>query len=221
MSKIRLHGSSSGHTEVAPAAAAGNNTVTLPNSAGTLLLNNGSAANLTQIPAANLVGLATAGFERSGGIGITEFDHWYLTANITSDGDITSNLSRNDVTGAASQIGTGMSQSSGIFSFPVTGKYLVICNGVFECAGSDSVFLSTEVTTNNSSYTDHTRAVDGNNGSAGRRGSGTSFAFLDVTDITQVKVKFTGSSIGTSSVIRGATDGFIRTSFIFIRLGST
>ena len=62
MSKIRLHGSSSGHTDVAPAAAAGNNTVTLPNSAGTLLLTDGSAASLTSIPAANIVGVATAGF---------------------------------------------------------------------------------------------------------------------------------------------------------------
>ena len=62
MSKIRLHGSSSGHTDVAPAAAAGNNTVTLPNSAGTLLLTDGSAASLTQIPAANIVGVATGGF---------------------------------------------------------------------------------------------------------------------------------------------------------------
>ena len=67
MSKIRLHGSSSGHTEVAPAASAGNNTVTLPNSAGTLLLTDGSAASLTQIPAANIVGVATAGFSKSGG----------------------------------------------------------------------------------------------------------------------------------------------------------
>ena len=68
MSKIRLHGSSSGHTEVAPAAAAGNNTVTLPNSAGTLLLTDGSAASLTQIPAANIVGVATAGLASSSGI---------------------------------------------------------------------------------------------------------------------------------------------------------
>jgi len=68
MSKIRLHGSSSGHTEVAPAAAAGNNTVTLPNSAGTLLLSDGSAASLTQIPAANIVGVATAGLASSSGI---------------------------------------------------------------------------------------------------------------------------------------------------------
>ena len=153
--------------------------------------------------------------------GISEFDQWYLTADFTSNSDITSNLSRNDLAGAASQIGTGMSQSSGIFSFPITGKYLVICNGVFECAGSDSVFLTTQVTTNNSSYAAHTRAADGNNGTGGRRGSGTSFAFLDVTDITQVKVKFTASSLSSSSSIRGATETFIRTGFIFIRLGDT
>ena len=153
--------------------------------------------------------------------GISEFDQWYLTADKTSDGDLTSNLSRNNLTGAASQIGTGMEETSGIFKFPRTGKYLVICNGVFECAGSDSVFLTTNVTINNSSYVAHTRAADGNNGTGGRRGSGTSFAFLDVTDITQVKVKFTASSLGSGSNIRGATDTFIRTGFIFIRLGDT
>ena len=69
MSKIRLHGSSSGHTEVAPAAAAGNNTVTLPNSAGTLLLTDGSAASLTEIPAANIVGVCTSGLTKTGGFG--------------------------------------------------------------------------------------------------------------------------------------------------------
>ena len=37
MSKIRLHGTSSGYTEIAPVAASGNNTLTLPND-GTCLL---------------------------------------------------------------------------------------------------------------------------------------------------------------------------------------
>ena len=181
-------------------------------------------------PAADTIKFATGGVDimsiTNSGIagitaGITEFDQWYLTANHTGDTDITSNLSRNDMPGAGSQIGTGMSQSSGIFSFPTTGKYLVIANIIFECAGSDSVFVSTNVTTNNSSYSTHCRAADGNNGTGGRRGSGTSFAFIDVTDITQVKVKFTALSISSGSSIRGATDSFIRTSFLFIRLGDT
>ena len=62
MSKIRLHGSSSGYMEIAPPAAGSSETITLPNSAGEVLLSDGSAASLTQIPAANIVGVATAGF---------------------------------------------------------------------------------------------------------------------------------------------------------------
>ena len=97
MSKIRLHGSSSGYIEIAPVAASGNNTLTLPND-GTIISQDsngavgvtsitvgtgvtigdgrvtcttvhGSAASLTQIPAANIVGVCTAGFSRTGGFG--------------------------------------------------------------------------------------------------------------------------------------------------------
>ena len=67
MSKIRLHGSSSGYMEIAPPAAASSATVTLPNSAGEVLLTDGSAASLTQIPAANIVGVCTAGLTKGGG----------------------------------------------------------------------------------------------------------------------------------------------------------
>ena len=97
MSKIRLHGSSSGYTEIAPVAASGNNTLTLPND-GTIISKDsngavgvtsitvgtgvtigdgritcstlhGSAASLTSIPAANIVGVCTSGFTKTGGFG--------------------------------------------------------------------------------------------------------------------------------------------------------
>ena len=67
MSKIRLHGSSSGYMEIAPPAAGSSETITLPNSAGEVLLSNGSAASLTQIPAANIVGVCTAGLGNASG----------------------------------------------------------------------------------------------------------------------------------------------------------
>jgi len=69
MSKIRLHGSSSGYMEIAPPAAGSSATVTLPNSAGEILLSDGSAASLTQIPAANIVGVCTSGLTKTGGFG--------------------------------------------------------------------------------------------------------------------------------------------------------
>ena len=97
MSKIRLHGSSSGYTEIAPVAASGNNTLTLPND-GTIISKDsngavgvtsitvgtgvtigdgrvtcttvhGSAASLTSIPAANIVGVCTSGLTKTGGFG--------------------------------------------------------------------------------------------------------------------------------------------------------
>ena len=152
--------------------------------------------------------------------GISEFDHWYLTSDVTADGDITSNLSRNDKTGAPSQIGTGMSQSSGVFTFPSTGKYLVIVSVEYGLNGSDNVNFRTQVTTNNSSYSNQGRAIDGNNGSGVRSGNATSFSFIDVTDTSQVKVKFNVSSITAGSTVKGdATD--ISTSFVFVRLGNT
>ena len=69
MSKIRLHGSSSGYMEIAPPAAGSSATVTLPNSAGEILLSDGSAASLTSIPAANIVGVCTSGLTKTGGFG--------------------------------------------------------------------------------------------------------------------------------------------------------
>ena len=91
MSKIRLHGSSSGYTEIAPVAASGNNTLTLPNDGTIISQDSNGAVGVTSvtvgtgvtigdgrvtatsfvgaIPAASIVGVATAGFERSGGFG--------------------------------------------------------------------------------------------------------------------------------------------------------
>ena len=93
MSKIRLHGSSSGYMEIAPPAAASSATVTLPNSAGEVLLSDGSAASLTQIPAANIVGVATGGFKRSGETSLQVLEEFFSPCDgstiATSGGNIT------------------------------------------------------------------------------------------------------------------------------------
>ena len=152
--------------------------------------------------------------------GILEFDQWYLTSNKTDNTDITANLIRNDRTGAASQIGTGMTLSSGIFTFPTTGKYLVIVQGIFSTNGADNCEIGTKVTTNNSSYTLVAIASDGNNGSGTKQSSGTSFYFLDVTDTSQVKVKFTVDSLGSGSNVQG-NSSYLKSNFVFIRIGDT
>ncbi len=184
-----------------------------------------SGANLTNLPAANLTGTLPAinGANLTGLIsGITEFDYWYLTTSVTSDSDLTSNLIRNDRAGItpSERIGTGMSESSGVFTFPSTGKWLVFVIGGFVINGSDSVSLDTQVTTNNSSYSTHSRATDGS-GSGTRTGSGSSLAFIDVTDTSQVKVKFSVGSLSSGSYLIGNSASYISTAFIFVRIGDT
>ena len=154
--------------------------------------------------------------------GILEFDSWYHTSNKAgSTGVLDANLARNNFAAAASQIGTGMTESSGVFTFPRTGKYLVIFNGQFALNGSTNVVVYTQVTSNNgASFQNHARALDGNNGSGERSGSGCSFAFIDVTDTSQVKVRFNVGVIGGSDAVSGSTS-FQTTTFTFIRIGDT
>ena len=194
---------------------------------GPLTGTTGIGATITHQGHAQFAGVCTAtSFVGSGAsltgltAGITEFDSWYLTSNKTSDGDLTSNLSRQNKLGSASPLGTGMSESNGVFTFPNTGKWLVIVEATFQLNNADNVALDTYVTTNNSSYTLTHRAIDGNNGSGGKHGSGTSFCFLDVTDTSQVKVKFAAASIGSGSYVT-AEQSYVQTGFHFIRIGDT
>ena len=53
MSKIRLHGSSSGYTEIAPVAASGNNTLTLPNDGTIISQDSAGAIGITSVRATN------------------------------------------------------------------------------------------------------------------------------------------------------------------------
>tara|TARA_R100000742_G_C4232138_1_gene53485 strand:+ start:26 stop:655 length:630 start_codon:yes stop_codon:yes gene_type:complete len=57
--------------------------------------------------------------------GITDADQWRITADFTGSADpVTSNWERTDYTGFA-KIGDGMNESSGVFTFPATGIWLI------------------------------------------------------------------------------------------------
>ena len=148
-------------------------------------------------------------------------DQWYLTSDMTSNGDITS-LSRVSSSGSASPLATGMSASSGVFTFPSTGKYLVMVQATFNFAGSDNIYLSTQVSTNGGSgFTIVNYAGDANEVDSSTLGGGASSnTFVDVTDVSQVKVKFSVISIGTGSTLV-SDSSLTRTGFTFIRMGDT
>jgi len=152
--------------------------------------------------------------------GITQADQWRLTANISgTNAVITSNLSQ--VSGAV--VGTGMSVSSGIFTFPETGVYLIILNLEWQSIeNSDNVFLSLNLTTDNSSYSEIARPgfsnKMGNNTADGITSTG--FAFVDITNTSTHKVKFETESMAGSTVFAGDANAN-KTTFSFIRLGDT
>ena len=165
---------------------------------------------------ANLTGLTA---------GITELDQWYLTNNITSSGnDATITGWSRKVSGPqANPHGTGMSQSSGIFTFPSTGKYLVILIANFACAVDDNLQVQHRVTSDNfNTYSRVAASTDGQNGGSGTRaGSGTSICFLDITDTSNRKILFHADSVGSGSHISGGAEYDNGSTVTFIRIGDT
>ena len=194
-----------------------------------LVHSGGNSVSLTT-PDSNPASNRTVKFPDASGVlaltnGITEFDQWYLTSSYidTNNANITSwsRFTQSNVS-AASPLGTGMSHSSGTFSFPSTGKYLVILNAVLLLVQNDNVLVDTRVTIDNSTYVSHATARDGNSASNTIAGSGVSFAFIDVTNTSNVKVQFYAKSINSGSQVLGydASHG-MGTSALFIRLGDT
>jgi hypothetical protein len=155
------------------------------------------------------------------GGGITMVDQWRLAANIDGNaGDITANLERNDTSGYGG-IGTGMTESSGIFTFPSTGIYLVMVQGYWNNTISstiDYMGLQTKLTINNSTYNTYANGYEFVTGN----GYGNTFtaSIIDITDVANYKVKFFVETSSANSRLGGNTTQMI-TGFTFIRLGDT
>ena len=157
-----------------------------------------------------------------GGGGITVADQWRLTAN-TNDGTndvVTSNWERNDSTGFG-YMGSGISESSGVFSFPSTGYYYINLNTHFRIVGGDYAYCDIQVTTNNSSYSSVSRSTAVNLTGNDEEGySGVAHYILDVTSTTNVKVRLLTGSMDNNTRLKGSSSLNL-TSLTFIRLGDT
>ena len=160
-------------------------------------------------------------FEAAPAGGLTVADQWRLTSDfVGTNADISSNLEQVD-TGGQDSLGSAMTQSSGVFTFPSTGYWLVMCTGNFNTAAADNCSIGIFVTTDNSSYTQVAHCGSTNKGSAGSSGdTKTQSTLVDVTNTTNVKVKFTTDSMAGASQINGSTS-INYTTFTFLRLGDT
>ena len=194
-------------------AAAGTFTSTLDVTGNTTL-----SGNLT------LTGTPTGNF-------ITHIDQYRIIGNFDTDNNplgsgtpSNNTIERNDTTGAA-LLGTAMTNSSGIFSFPTTGLWRV----------ETSVYYKADASTNDGGLkTDIQLTTDNSNFNTMARGSGNSHntslaaedsvyvqVYLDITNTSTHKVKFTSDSTGNANTtIQGDTD-ISKTWLCLTRFGDT
>ena len=172
-------------------------------------------------------GLSGDGSGLSGiGGGITEIDSWYLTSSASGATDpVQNNLSRcGNSNDAFNKLGTGMTVSSGIWTFPSTGFWLVQAHSTIVLtsgrASRDNV-LSIESTENNSTYfrTAPTSVWFDNYGQD-RLGGCSAQAMIDCTDTSNVKIKFKFVPDDSQAYLLGASNDYW-TRFNFIRLADT
>ena len=156
--------------------------------------------------------------------GLAMADQWRRTATLNTNGAenfITTDWARVSG-GGLGTLGTGMSESGGIFTFPSTGIYLVTWQAYAETSTTSGVnAVNIYITTDNNTYTNRASSLFSMeyDYSGYIYGNGHCSAMIDVTDTSQVKVKFRVYSSGNVAWdIHSSTN---RNCATFLRLGNT
>jgi len=153
---------------------------------------------------------------------IPELDQFRLTSDTSNgaSGDITADLERVD-DATFSKIGTGMTESSGIFTFPTTGVYQVICNPTTIAVSDNALKVKTMVSTDGgSSFSEIASTSGGGGGGSFDQNSPSTSVYINVTNASTFKVKFQLGSVGASSRLVGSTTS-THTNFVFIKLAES
>jgi|TARA_R100000482_G_C5097479_1_gene133996 hypothetical protein len=174
--------------------------------------------NLPSISGASLTGLTP---------GISVARSWRQNTNTTISGTgvrfLTANWEALDQT-VEGEIGTNLTESSGVFSFPSTGIYYVTFSLYCNLENDDYHFRNIiHATSDNSNYNLLAQGSSGIERSSGSyQFSAIAHSLFDVTDTSNCKLKFGYNSAlnPTNSAIYGNTS-YNQTSAIFIRLGDT
>jgi len=210
---IKLNGSTAGSVALdAPASTTGNADINfkLPvadGTAGQVLMTDGSG-NLSWVT------LPTAGLAMA--------DKWRISSALTgvqSATDITANWERVDSDGYG-QLGTGMTESSGIFTFPSTGIYLIDFRGTGSKGNGEVQYagIKIRVTTDNSSYSDAANSFNGSGGTGYYYAISCQHIF-DVTNTSTHKVKFQFVASHAADLFGNSSN--TDTGVTFIKLGDT
>jgi len=151
--------------------------------------------------------------------GITMADQWRISAAHSGSGYITSNWERID-TDNPGLIGSAMTQSSGEFTFPSTGTYLVSFVTSCDADSGNVTYIFSEIwmTPDNSTYSQTAAVAD--SAEAGYRGSSNVITLINVNNTSNVKVKFRVNGSAETFNANGNST-YTRTGVTFIRLGDS
>ena len=157
------------------------------------------------------------------GVGINEADNWRLTSDISANTNPLTNWERVDDT-AFGKIGTGLSHSSGIFSFPSTGIWYIDFNLRGYAIEDTTMNMQLWYTVDNgSNWDDIAMASVGFGAGAGNAGTnqGSANYLMDVTNTTNCKFKLELGSVGGAGSTAKGDSAVNETHFQVIRLGDT
>ena len=202
--KIKLNAASGGGSISiqAPSSSSNNRVITLPDIADGTLLTSQSSLDSTKLSPAISGGLAMA-------------DQWRYTAEFTQTNThnhlaTTNDWERpdSDLGIASNPLGTGMTQSGGIFSFPSTGYYYILFQA---CAKVDNdsceLFAMIRATANNSSYDNVAEYLSTIQNQCTPNYNTANCSYLArVTNISNHKVQFRVQNSGLSVTWMGASN---------------
>ena len=178
-----------------------------------------SGATLDVNGTIDLTGATKTGFPAGG---LTAASQWRLTTDFAGDAaPIAANLEEVDVPTGFGILGSSMTQSSGIFTFPSTGYWLITFNPLWYTAEANTYLYGKITTTpDDSNYSEAARAgSSANDGTAGSTSAICQYIF-DVTSTSTHKVRFDIDISGSTGTCQGNTD-FNETHMTFMKLADT
>ena len=150
--------------------------------------------------------------------GLIAASQWRLTTDFTGSADpIASNLEEVDAPVGFGVLGSSMTESSGIFTFPSTGYWVVMFNASFLHRNQSTGRLNIYTTTDDSTYVEATENYS--HGYFCEDSAASSYIF-DVADTSQCKVKFRIVVTDTAVTTKGDTNKN-ETYMTFLRLADT
>ena len=187
---------------------------------------NGSAGTVTGISAGGLPANSVTSATLASGLanqGVTMANKWHLTGNFFLSNastyyTITGTWQESTADGYnTGKIGSSMTESSGVFTFPSTGIYYI----VYDCitgTSNDQLNMWSYITIGSDNTSTNYLSVKASSGDSGTMNTCTHSALLDVTDTSAQKVFVRGFAANTGCYVSG---GHNRTCITFIRLGDT